>query len=120
MLGVDEKLPLTHSFAIQCLHSSLPNASEGFPPHQPQIQKITVLQVPEKRMLQLRPQQITPKDALLIYTKNVKALPQIFALAFPMALPRAPREKRADTIQVILGFLASLEAVCQTYPSECN
>lgn len=37
-------------------------------------------------MLQLQPQQIIPKDLLLIYTKSIKALPQLFALALPVAL----------------------------------
>lgn len=38
-------------------------------------------------MLQLQPQQMIPKDVLLIYTKNFKALFQLFALALSMALP---------------------------------
>lgn len=66
---------------------SSPMLLRGFLLTSHKFKRSTVLQVPEKRTLQLQPQQITPKDALLIYIKNVKDLPQLFALAFPMALP---------------------------------
>lgn len=51
------------------------------------FERPTVWQLHKKRMLPLWPQQIIPKDVLLIYTKNVKALPQLFALVLSTALP---------------------------------
>lgn len=62
-----------------------------------------------------------PGDVLLIYTKNVKALPQLFALALSVALPlgtawRTRRRHTGDTW--VFGFLrSSLPAVS---PWLCN
>lgn len=71
-----------YSSMSQCLHSSLPFACEGIPPHQFVIQEISCVTIALKKMSQLWPQQILMKDMLLIYTNNVR----LFALALPVAL----------------------------------
>lgn len=38
---------------------------------------------------------------------------------YPWHCPWAPCEELVGAIEAILGFLAFLEAVCQTYPSDC-
>ena len=78
-----------------------------------------VLQLHEKRMLQLWPQQIIPKLCCWSIHRMSKPFHRYLLWCCPWHCPRAPCKEHAGAIQAILGLLAFLGAVCQTDHRDC-
>lgn len=115
-----EKLPLTHSFAIQCLHSSLPQYFWGDPASTATNSKDQLCcNCMKKECCNCNHSKWYQRMCCWSIQRMLKPFSSYLLWHYPWHCPWAPCEELAGAIEAILGFLAFLEAVCQTYPSDC-